>query len=181
MRRLLYLLCRVHDGITDAGFLIGVLGIAALVAIYCAEVVTRYFIGTALTWANDTFANLLCISIFAVVPHATRAMRHIAINLVPEFIAATRKPLEVFSMAAGAVVCLFVAWMSLDENVRQIAQQIVTEQNYPVPKIWISGFITYGFFSSGLYFLRALFRLPEVRPVSWVAPLPEDLMNVGQA
>jgi C4-dicarboxylate transporter DctQ subunit len=181
MRRLLYLLCRIHDGITDAGFLIGAFGIAALVTIYCAEVVTRYFIGTALTWANDTFSNLLCISLFSVMPHATRAMRHIAINLVPEFFAVTRKPLEIFSMASGAVACLFVAWMSLDENMRQIAQQIVTEQNYPVPKIWISGFITYGFLSSGLYFLRALFQLPEARPVSWVAPLPEHLTDVGQA
>ena len=180
MRRLVYHLCRIHDAATDIGLLIGTFGVAALVTIYCAEVVTRYFIGTALSWANDTFANLVCITLFSVIPHATRTMRHIAINLVPEFLPATRKPLEVLAMAVGFAVCIFVAWMSLDENIRQIVDQIVTEQNFPIPKIWISGFITYGFLGSALYFLRALFPVPEVSPVSWVVRLDQVAKDGGQ-
>jgi len=161
--------CRVQDALTDAGYIIGVAGLAVMVLIYCAEVVSRYFLGSALSWANDTFSNVMCISLFAMVPHATRAARHIAINLVPEFLPASRVPLAYFSAVAGFVVCSFVGWMSLDENMRQIALEIVTEQNYPVPKIWMSAFITYGFFGAALYFLRDIFHLPAT---SWVADLP---------
>lgn len=168
--RILRMLCRVHDGLTDAGYIVGVIGVTVMTLIYCGEVVTRYFLGTALDWANDAFSNILCVTLFSMVPHATRAGRHIAINLVPELLPGTRRALHLFTGIAGFVVCLFAAWMSLEENVRQIALQIVTEQNHPVPKIWMSAFITYGFLGASFYFLRGLFSSPEVRPVSWVVP-----------
>ena len=80
------------------------------------------------------------------------------------------RPLTVFTGALGFVVCLFLAWMSLEANLRQIVEQIVTEQNYPVPKIWMSSFITFGFFGAALYFLRSLLPGAAVRPISWVTP-----------
>jgi TRAP-type C4-dicarboxylate transport system permease small subunit len=166
------LACRLHDALTDAGYVVGVIGLSAMVLIYCAEVVTRYFLGTALTWANDAFSNVMLITLFAMVPHATRAGRHISINLLAELVPSLRQPFHYLIGIAGFVVCLFVAWMSWEENLRQIALQIVTEQNRPVPKIWMSAFITYGFVGAAFYFLRSLFSSPQVSPVSWVAPLP---------
>ena len=168
--RLVRLACRLHDGLADAGYIVGVVGIIVMVLIYCAEVVTRYFLNTALDWANDAFSNVLCITLFSVVPHATRAARHISINLVPELLPRTKPAFHYFTGIAGFLVCLFAAWMSLEENLRQIVLQIVTEQNHPVPKIWMSAFITYGFLGAGFYFLRGLFDSPDVRPVSWVVP-----------
>jgi C4-dicarboxylate transporter DctQ subunit len=163
-------LCRVHDALTDAGYIIGVVGLTAMVLIYCAEVVTRYFLGSALSWANDTFSNVMCISLFAMVPHVTRTGRHIAINLVPEFVPSSRVPLAYFAAITGFVVCAFVGWMSLEENIRQIRLEIVTEQNNPIPKIWVSAFITYGFFGAALYFLRDLFNIPAT---SWVTTIAD--------
>lgn len=168
--RILRLLCRVHDGLTDAGYIVGVIGVTVMTLIYCGEVVTRYFLGTALDWANDAFSNVLCVTLFAMVPHVTRVARHIAINLVPELLPRTKPALHYFTGIAGFVVCLFAAWMSLDENIRQIALEIVTQQNYPVPKIWMSAFITYGFLGAAFYFLRHLSSSPDIRPVSWVVP-----------
>jgi C4-dicarboxylate transporter, DctQ subunit len=171
-------LCRIHDALTDAGYIIGVVGLSSMVLIYCAEVVTRYFLSSALSWANDTFSNVMCVSLFAMIPHATRAGRHIAINLVPELLPAARIPLAYLAAAAGFLVCAFVGWMSLEENIRQIDLGIVTEQNNPVPKIWISAFITYGFFGAALYFLRDLFHVPAM---SMVATLPQPQSQTGPA
>ena len=65
-------LCRLHDLLSDAGYVIGTLGLGSMAAIYCWEVLTRYFLGVATDWANDTFSNLLCVTVFSMVPHATR-------------------------------------------------------------------------------------------------------------
>lgn len=163
-------ICRFHDAIADAGYLVGVLGLASMVVIYCYEVVTRYFLNVATDWANDAFSNILCVTIFSMVPHATRRGLHISISLLVEMVPRLERALQVFTGLLGFVVCLFAAWMSFEENLRQIAMQIVTEQNYAVPKIWMSSFITFGFVGAALYFLRSLFRLEAVRPVSWITP-----------
>ena len=171
MERVMRFACGVHDGLTDAGYIVGILALCTMVPIYCAEVVTRYFLDTTLSWANDAFSNVLCITLFSMVPHVTRMRRHISINLVSELLPCTERALHYFSAAAGFIVCLLLAWMSFGENLRQIELQIVTEQNYPVPKIWMSSFITYGFIGAAFYFLRGLSSSPNVKPVSWVAPI----------
>ncbi|MFV0244718.1 MAG: TRAP transporter small permease [Qingshengfaniella sp.] len=174
------LIGRLHDGLTDAGFILSTLGLAAMVMIYCAEVVTRYFLGQPLDWANDTFSNLLCMTLFSMVPHATRSLAHIEINLIPEMLPAARRPLALLTNLAGCVVCAFIAWMSLSENLRQIAMGILTEQNHPVPVWWISVFITYGFASSALYFLRFLLPLAGLRSHSFLTSLePSNDSSAG--
>lgn len=165
------LLCRVHDAVTDAGFVLSTLCLVLMVAIYCAEVVLRYAVNAPLDWANDVFSNLLCVTLFAMVPHATRAMAHIEINLLPELLPKLRPALAVFANLVGALACLFAAWMSLNENLRQIGMGILTEQNNPIPVWWISSFITYGFGSSALYFLRALVPVDAVQVHSHVGAL----------
>ncbi|MFN3207907.1 MAG: TRAP transporter small permease [Roseovarius sp.] len=164
-------LCRLHDVLTDASFLISTIGLALMVLIYCSEVITRYFLNYPLDWANDTFSNLLCVTIFAIVPHATRAAAHIEINLVPELVPASRRILSLVSRLAGVVVCGLVAWMSFSENLRQVAMGILTEQNHPVPVWWMASFITYGFASSTLYFLRSFLPQQVARPFSYVTPI----------
>ncbi|WP_298496172.1 TRAP transporter small permease [uncultured Maritimibacter sp.] len=165
------LLGRLHDLLTDAGFLLSTLGLGLMVLIYCSEVVTRYFLGRPLDWANDAFSNILCVMLFSMVPAATRAAQHIEINLVPEALPRLKPALRIFANLVGAVVCAFAGWMSLSENMRQIAYGILTEQNHPVPVWWMSVFITYGLFSSGLYFLRALIPGDAARPTSLVERL----------
>ena len=170
-------LCRLHDGLTDAGYIAGALALAAMATIYCYEVLTRYFLGVATDWANDTFSNLLIVSVFGMVPHATRAGQHISIGLLGELIPSWRKGLLVFTCILGCVVCAFAAWMSLTENIRVVEQQIVTEQNHPLPKILMSAWISFGFVGATLYFLRILIPHPAVEPKSWVAPKREAVLE----
>lgn len=171
--KLLEKLCRLHDAITDSAYLLSTLGLALMVLIYCTEVVTRYFLNSPLDWANDTFANILCVTIFAMLPHATRVAAHIEISLLPELLPALRRPLAMWVAIAGAAVCGLAAWMSLHENFRQVAMGILTLQNHAIPVVWMTSFITYGFASASLYFFRNL--LPEVaRPKSWVVTISKN-------
>lgn len=163
-------LCRLHDGATDAGYVIGGIGLGSMAVIYCYEVLTRYFLGFATDWANDTFSNVLCVTLFAMVPHATRQGQHIAISLMVEIFPSLDRGLRMFTGVLGFAMCLFAAWMSYEENVRQIVLEIVTEQNRPIPKWWMSVFITYGFLGSAFYFLRGLLQVEALKPVSWITP-----------
>ena len=172
--RPIVLLCRLHDGLSDLGYAIGALGLASMAAIYCWEVLTRYFLNMAMDWANDTFSNVLCVTLFAMVPHATRRGQHIAITLLAEFLPATAPALRMFAALVGTVMCLFVGWMSLEENIRQITMEIVTPQNHPIPKWWMTVFITYGFLGAALYFLRSLFPHPALQPMTWITPAPGE-------
>ena len=170
MTRPVAALCRLHDALSDAGYVVGTVALGAMTAIYCYEVLTRYFLDLATDWANDTFANVLCIAIFSMVPHATRRAQHVSITLVIEIAPRLRPALKAFSCVFGFVMCAFAAWMSYEENLRQIVQEVVTEQNHPIPKWWMSVWITFGFLGAAFYFLRALFDREWVRPVSWITP-----------
>jgi TRAP-type C4-dicarboxylate transport system permease small subunit len=163
-------LCRFHDGITDVGYIVGSLGLASMAAMYTYEVFTRYFLGVATDWANDTFSNVLLISIFAMVPHATRMGQHISISLLPELVPSSIGPLRIFTGVFGILVCLLASWMSFEENLRHIDLQIVTEQNLPIPKVWMSVWLTFGFFVSAFYFLRTMINSEVLKPVSWITP-----------
>lgn len=163
-------LCRLHDAIADFGYIVGALGLASMATMYCYEVITRYFLGLATDWANDMFSNVLLVSIFAMIPHASRMGQHISISLLIELVPSARATLRIFSGIFGLLVCLFAAWMSLEENIRHIELEIVTEQNRPTPKILMSVWLTFGFFFSSFYFLRAMFDSESVKPVSWITP-----------
>ena len=49
-------------------------------------------------------------------------------------------------------------WITANATLDQFNLGIDTISTYPVPKWWVSIFIPYGMFSSGLYFLRDLAR-----------------------
>ena len=163
-------LCRLHDGIADVGYIVGSLGLASMAVMYCYEVLTRYFLGTATDWANDMFANVLLVTIFSMIPHASRMGQHISISLLVEIMPSARTTLKIFTGVFGFGVCLLAAWMSLEQNLHQIEIQQVTEQNRPIPKILMSAWLTFGFFFSAFYFLRAMFDSDAVKPISWITP-----------
>jgi C4-dicarboxylate transporter DctQ subunit len=52
------------------------------------------------------------------------------------------------------VTCGIAAWISLDENIRQVVQDVHLMKVHPIPQIYISAWITYGFASSAIYLLR---------------------------
>ena len=95
--------CRVHDGISDFGYIVGALGLASMATMYCYEVLTRYFLGVATDWANDAFSNVLLITIFAMVPHATRMGQHVSITLITELVPSSQKVLKIFNVSSAYI------------------------------------------------------------------------------
>ena len=68
--------------------------------------------------------------------------------------------------AIGAVLCVFIGYISLTENVAQYRGSIETIGNIPTPKWWLSVFITYGFANSALWYFRLIATRGEpIEPV----------------
>lgn len=164
MTRLLGGIGRLHDWLTDIGYILAALALAAMGVIYCAEVTLRYFLNAPTTWATETLSHLMLVAVFLALPHATRAGAHVAVTLIADLRPRWARPVGIILNLVGALVCLFVAWLSYGENLRQYTQNIETLGNVPLPKWWISSWITFGFASAALWFFRLVFTPPPIRP-----------------
>lgn len=164
MTRLLGGLGRIHDWLTDIGYVLAALALAAMAVIYCMEVTLRYFFNSPTSWATETLSHLMLVAIFLAMPHATRAGAHVAVTLLADLKPQFARQVGIVLNLAGAVVCLFVAYLALGENIRQYTHSIETLGNVPLPKWWISSWITFGFTSTALWFARLVFTPAPVPP-----------------
>lgn len=157
MADLLRSLCRLHDAVTRLSAYGGSVALGVIVVAYCYEVVARYLFNAPTTWADEAVSYSLCIGVFLMMPQVTAKGGHVAVtilvDLAPPKVAHVMVRLTLF---LGFLVCAISAWMSLDENVRQFIQDVYLMKVHSIPKWWISAFITYGFASSALHFLRML-------------------------
>ena len=154
MMRMLF---KAHDQLTKGSFVLGTLCLVVIVFAYSHETVARYFFSAPTSWSNEVVGYALCIGLFLVLPELTRTRGHIAITFVAEALpdSATRYLQASLNFISG-VTCLAVAWFSIEENIRQISNEVMLVTTTPIPKILISVWISYGFLSAGLYFLRAV-------------------------
>lgn len=144
-----------HDRLTSGSFVLAQFCLFVIVFSYSYEVVARYFFAAPTWWSNEVVAYALAIATFLTLPKVTRDSGHIAItflidSLPPRF----GNPLNIALAAVGAAVCLFVAWLCLQANITHYVRDEMMVQVRPIPKLWISVWLTYGFFSAGLHFLR---------------------------
>jgi C4-dicarboxylate transporter DctQ subunit len=153
----LKLLARLHDGITDVGFQLSKLCLGIIVFAYCFEVVSRYFFNAPTWWADEAVSYALCIGIFLMMPYVTRGKGHVAVTLVLEVLPPRETRILTWVIyLLGFLACAAATWINLDENIRQVVKDVQLMRVKPLPKWWISVWITYGFASSALYFLRFL-------------------------
>ncbi len=154
----------LHDYITDIGYILAAITITLMGAIYCIEVVLRYFFNAPTRWSSETVANLMLVTIFLAAPHAVRRLNHVAVTLILDFYPSRARLINAIMNAAGLILCGFVTWLSFSENLRQFMGSVETVANFPIPKWWTSMWITYGFGSSALWYLRLLFEPGPVQP-----------------
>jgi C4-dicarboxylate transporter, DctQ subunit len=166
-------LLRLHGLITDLGYLLAALGLMAMGALYCMEVVFRYFLNSPTRWSLEFITYLMLTVTFLAIPHAVRAGMHIAVTLLADLYPRQAQRILTVMNAIGAILCGFIAIISFNENVAQYQGSIETIGNIPIPKWWLSVFITYGFANSALWYLRLLFYGSEpVAPELAVLPRP---------
>ena len=161
-------LCAAHDITTDIGLISAAISLGLMFAVFCIEVGSRYFLGIALSWSNDMFSNFMIVSIFAIVPHVARVKMHISLTLLEEMYPRFKRPLGYFTNVSGFLICVFLTYICFNENLRQVALGVMTQQNHPLPMVWFTVFLTFGFASSALYFLRSMFDRPATAVRSWV-------------
>ncbi len=150
-------LARAHDGLTDVSFQFAKLCLGIIVFAYCYEVGARYFFNAPTWWADEAVSYALCIGVFTMMPHVTREKGHVAVTLIVDMLSPRRaRPIYWLIYLLGFLACVAAAWISLDENIRQVVKDVNLMKVKPLPKVWISGWITYGFASSALYYLRQL-------------------------
>lgn len=150
-------LARAHDGLTDVSFQFAKLCLGIIVFAYCYEVGARYFFNAPTWWADEAVSYSLCIGCFTMMPYVTREKGHVAVTLIVDLMSPRRaRPVYWFIYLLGFLACAAAAWISLDENIRQVVKDVNLMKVKPVPKYWISTWITYGFVSSALYYLRML-------------------------
>lgn len=157
--------------VTDISGHVGKLCLGLIVFAYCYEVVARYFFASPTWWANELVSYALSIGCFLMMPLVTRSGGQVAVTLVIDLMRPTAAArLSRIVHLVSFLTCAVAAWISLEENIRQVAQDVHLMKVYPIPQIYISAWITYGFASSALYFLRmALARRGEPMSARLVA------------
>lgn len=160
--QILSALGRAHDRLTAWAFVLAQVCLATIVFAYSYETISRYFFAAPTWWSNEVVGYALAIGTFLALPQVTREGGHIAITFVlealpPRWSARTAAVLAL----ASAAVCLFVAWICLEANLRHITKWEMMVRVRPIPKIWISAFLTFGFGMAAIWFLRHAFARRE--------------------
>lgn len=148
-------LATAHDRITSAGFALSQICLFVIVFAYAYETVSRYFFAAPTWWSNEVVSYALCIGTFLAIPEITRRQGHITITFLIERLSprATAQANFLIGIASGAT-CLLVAWICLRANIQHFANSEMLVRVKPIPKILLSVWLTYGFLSTGIYFLR---------------------------
>jgi C4-dicarboxylate transporter DctQ subunit len=154
----------LHDYLTDISYVLAATAITLMGAVYCMEVVLRYFFNSPTRWSTETVANLMLVMLFLSLPHATRSLNHIAVTLVVDLFPRQAAIVDRVINFIGMVLCGLVAYVSFGENVRQYTSMIETSGNIPIPKWWMSVWITYGFGSMAIWYLRMMFEPGPIPP-----------------
>lgn len=151
-------LATIHDTITRTGFFLAGVCLVLVVFTYCYEVVARYFFSSPTFWASSLVAYLLCFIVFLVTPELARDRTHITITIVLDVMPDNyARFLNRCGYATAALACLLAAGFCLDATLTQYGRGIGTVNTWRVPKWPLSAAITYGFCSTGIYYVRHLF------------------------
>jgi C4-dicarboxylate transporter, DctQ subunit len=146
---------RAHDRLTSASFIGGQFCLFIIVFSYSYEVVARYFFAAPTWWSNEVVAYALCIGTFLALPQVTRDGGHIAITfLIDGLPPRASRAVGIGIAVVAALVCFFVAWICLRANIHHYIRNEMMVRVRPIPKFWISVWLTYGFLSAGLHFAR---------------------------
>lgn len=152
---------KIHDRITHALFVIGVILIGLIGVLYVYEVGARYFFNAPTSWGNDTSSFMLSAATFLCIPQLVKDGGHVAVTIVFQYSSPnTSLWIARITAIAAAIICAAAAYMTFEEVSRQVANDILTNTTTAVPKWWITAFMPYGLANAALYFVRTVNRIP---------------------
>lgn len=145
----------IHDAITKAGYVLGVVALLLILVMLCTEIVSRYFFRSPTQWISDFCSYALVFSTCLITPNITRTNGHIAITYIRDSLREDRRiwlDTAIFLLAAAA--CWWAGWYAVQEALRQYDRNIHTIAVVSMPRWCMSAAIAYALISSGLYFVR---------------------------
>lgn len=147
--------CRLHDGLTRATFLLACAAAAYLTAVTALEVLQRYFLRNPTAWTADTAALAFAAVTFLAMPQVTRAGGHVSMSfLLDRAGPRLRRAAESVIGLLAASICLLCGLRGVQDMLRQAEQGVMLISVTPIPRWWVTAAIAYGLLSMGLHFLR---------------------------
>lgn len=145
-----------HDRLSELGLWLGMMALAALATLSFAGTMSRYLLSTPLGWVPDWTGYTLAASIFITAPAVTKHGQHVAMDFIAA--AATSRTVVRFLTGIAAAMTFIVlatmTWIVTDSLLAAFRSGTGTAAGYPIPRWWLLSFITYGFGSSAVHFLR---------------------------
>jgi TRAP-type C4-dicarboxylate transport system permease small subunit len=144
-----------HDALTRLGFAGAIACLGVISCSYCYEIVARYFFTAPTIWADAMVSYALCSMVFLALPELTRKKSHIVLSIMTERLSPSNLVrLQRATRFTAALGCLCAAWFSAGASYTQFDLGIETMSAWAIPKWPLSLIISYGMFSSSIYFLR---------------------------
>lgn len=143
------------DLVTKLSYYLSGLALATMLSLVINEVFMRYFFNAPTTWSSDVNQWLFALATMLALPEITRVKGNVAITILLERMSRDKRKIMSRALAlAGFVACMLAFHISGSETLRQFNSGIMTTWVNPIPKWWISTVIPFGFFLSGVQFLR---------------------------
>ncbi len=133
--------------------------LAGITALYLFEITARYFFNAPTTWSNEIIKYLLAVVVFAMLPRITRDQGHVIIDIIPAIASPLwSKRLIIFSLLASVLATGIVGALGLLETMKQFDRNVMTNAVHPIPRWWITGFVSLGFIFTMLQFFSLLIK-----------------------
>lgn len=137
-------------------------GITALLNV--VEVVSRYVFSAPLNWGADAGAYALCATVFLALPEVTRRHGHTGIALLLEQMPERMgQRYHIALMVVTGLICLVVAWFTVEVALQQIRQGSLTAAANQIPRWWLTAMITVGIGVSAINFI--VFAASKPKPL----------------
>jgi C4-dicarboxylate transporter, DctQ subunit len=152
---ILHGMASILDQVTRLSFHLSGLALASMLFLVVNEVVMRYFFNAPTTWSNDVNQWLFALVTMLALPELSRINGNVAITILLERMPRDKRELMGRALAiVSFIACMIAFYISGSETLRQFSRGIMTLWINPIPKWWISIVIPFGFFLSGMQFLR---------------------------
>jgi len=145
----------ILDHLTRLCLWLSGVALASMLSLVINEVFMRYFFNRPTTWSSDVNQWLFALATMLALPEVTRVKGNVAITILLERMSRNKRAVMGRILAiAGFIACMVAFYISGCETLRQFNSGILTTWVNPIPKWWISLVIPFGFFLSGVQFLR---------------------------
>lgn len=142
---------KVLDLAIKASLCIACVALVGVLCITLIEISARYFFNSPTRWGSDSVRYLLAVVVMFGLPAVTRRSEHVSISIFSQRFP-PRHIYQRIMLVICAIVCIVVAYVMQDVFWTQVERGVNTQGTWRIPKAYVTGCLTIGYFMSGLIF-----------------------------